>query len=291
MNARVVTMADLREVCGHHRTSGLWLVPPQVLANPLNGMAVAVVGAGGGCGATTVALALAQELSQARVIECRTAPLSTLAAATTAELGTTDGGWQLGLREGTRHPLMIQRAPREAISPAKLPPPADYGDQHLTSTVLDVGWPLSQLTGWLAASLAEAAATVVVTSATCHGMDHLEAALREIEARTQAPIFAVAGGAEPKRWPRELRASTGPRTRRLLEVGALIPLAEDRGLRLRGLTPDPLPPAVTATGHELSRYLAPLLASAQPDVQSDVPPDEHCGSGWGQLVAVGRNPA
>ena len=57
-------------------------------------LVIPVVGAAGSCGATTVALALATAAKgRARVVECASASLSGLAAASTAELGADDHGW------------------------------------------------------------------------------------------------------------------------------------------------------------------------------------------------------
>lgn len=283
MNTRAVTLADLHEVWRHHPTPHLSVVPAEATASKRIEGAVVIVGAGGGSGATTVALALAQDLPDARLVECRAAPLSTLAAATTAELGTAANGWHRGLREGNHHPLPIQRAPHDAISPAHLPPPEDPEAAMSVSTVLDVGWPLSQLTGWLATAVADAAATVIVAPATCAGLNHLEATVHELDTHTDAPVTAVVRGPAPRRWPRELRASAGPRTQHMLAAGALIPFEEDRSLHLLGLTPHPLPPAVTAAGHELSQHLTPLL-----------PPEQSRESNareYGELITLGRNPS
>lgn len=251
---RAISLADLHEALAHHAPT-LALVESEPLPEPV----VAVVGAGGGVGATTTALALAPHLGSGRLVGCRTWPWSALAAATTAELGTDAHGWSNGLREDDATTVVIQRAPHHAISPTQLPAPGPTGFPA-EATVLDLGWPLAQLTGWLRASLVESAAIVVVAVGTCPGLDQLEATLRELEEISDSPVTAVVRGPHLKRWPRPLRAAAGPRTRTLLAADSWIAVSEDRALHLLGLTSDPLPASVAAAGVELGSRIAPLVS-------------------------------
>jgi hypothetical protein len=151
-------------------------------------------------------------------------------------------------------------------SPSHLPLPIEP-EECDGVTVLDVGWRLPELSGWLAIAIGEAHAVVVVAPSTCPGLTHLEAALRDLEERTTSPITLALRGPHLKRWPRPLRATTGPRTLRLIEAGQLVAIAEDRALHLLGLTPDPLPRAISAAGVDLGRQieaaLAPPLAESE----------------------------
>ena len=63
----------------------------------LPGLVVGVVGVAAGIGTTTVALAVAEAVGAARLVELAAPHASGLAAASTAELGTC-AGWTLGQR-------------------------------------------------------------------------------------------------------------------------------------------------------------------------------------------------
>ena len=261
MNELVVYLEDLRQA-SQRRADSIEMLSPEPAQQAITQPSVAVLGASGGCGATTLALALAEHLPAARILECRTSPLSTLAAATTFELGTHASGWQSGVRDTLDvAAVAIHRAPQAVTSVLQVPPPEPPGF-HGSTTVLDVGWRIAELAGWLRHALADATAIVVAALGTCSGLTHLEATLREIEERTDSPITVALRGPHLKHWPRPLRATAGPRTHRLLEAGSLLPTADDRTLHLLGLTLDPLPRAVAAAGEEIARHLQPLLAAA-----------------------------
>lgn len=263
MNDRVVYLEDLRQAC-RRQTLSLATLPPLPAEQAMTQPSVAVLGASGGCGATTLALALAEHLHTARILQCRVSPISTLTAATTFELGTSVSGWRIGSRDtggvgvGT---VTVHRAPQRVTSALQLPPPEEPGLDAMT-TVLDVGWQVAELAGWLTQAVRDATAIVVAAIGTCTGLAHLEATLHEIEKHTNAPITIALRGPHPKRWSRPLRATAGSRTHRLLEVGSLLSVADDRTLHLLGLTPEPLPRAVAAAGEEVARRLQPLLAAA-----------------------------
>ena len=266
MNGGVVYLEDLRQACRRH-TSFLATVPAEAADLVITQTSVAVLGASGGCGATTLALALAEHLPAARILECRTAPISTLAAATTFELGAHVSGWQVGMRDAFdagAGAVAIHRAPHAVASAVQLPPPEPSGPGGSTD-VIDVGWRVTELAGWLRRAVAEATAIVVAATGTCSGLAHLEATLRELEEHTDTPITIALRGPHLKHWPRSLRATAGPRTCHLLEAGSLLTVPDDRNLHILGLTPEPLPRAVAAAGEEVARHLLPLLSSAAAD--------------------------
>lgn len=265
MNARVVTLTDLHQAW--QQQTSLATVSSADEEGALRGPVVAVIGAGGGVGATTVALALAEQLAGSRLLECCTTPVSGLAAATNAELAAGPGGWRRGLRDGTDGPVLIERAPQAVRSPLDLPPPAEPGRSERV-TILDAGWTLTHTAGWLRRAILDADAIVVVAPGTCPGLEHLEATLREIETSSTAGVTAAVGGPNLNRWPRALRTSVGLRTHRLLTRGELRAFEQHRALRLLGLTPSPLPAAVAACGRELAEHLVPCLRPVEPSHQT-----------------------
>lgn len=87
-------------------------------------LVIPVVGSSGSCGATTVALALATAVKgTARVVECTSASLSGLAAASTAELGADGHGWV----HGTRDHVQLSRADWSRATPDTREPLTDAG--------------------------------------------------------------------------------------------------------------------------------------------------------------------
>lgn len=258
MNSRIVRLEDLRQLW-RMTNPDIGLLPTDPESPSLAAPSVAVIGACGGAGATTLALSLAEHLPNSRVLECRTSPVSSLAGATTSELGRFIEGWTMGSREGDHERVVIQRAPQAVTSPSHLPPPIEPGDCNGV-TIIDVGWRLPELSGWLAIGVGEATTVIVVAPGTCPGLTHLEATLRDLEERTTSPITVALRGPHLKRWPRPLRATAGPRALRLIDAGQLVAITEDRTLHLMGLTPAPLPRAVTAAGADLARHIEPTLS-------------------------------
>lgn len=209
---------------------------------------VPVVGAAGSCGATTLALALATVVEgRARVVECASASVSGLAAASAAELGADGHGWV----HGTRDHVQLDRADGVRPHPDAVPHPASVATPVMT--VVDVGCQLEQLLaghGWLTGVLADAATVVVVARATVPGLRRLESTLHLLDAdRTIAAVV----GPPRRRWPRPMAHSVGDHTRVLIDAGRLVEIPEDRTLAVQGLTPEPLPaPLLTAAGVLLS---------------------------------------
>lgn len=270
MTGRLVYLEDLRSACRGQGPSAASM-PEKPVEHNISGSIVAVFGASGGCGATTLALTIAEHLHAARILECRTSPVSALTAATTYELGSLVSGWQVGTRESGvagHGAVSIHRAPRGLTWPADLPLP-ETGGPGTSTTVIDVGWRMSELSGWLARAVGDATAIVVAAIATCPGLAHLEATLAELEDRTTAPITIALRGPNPRRWPSSLSAAAGPRTRDRLEIGDLLTVEDDRTLHLLGLTPDRLPRAVAAAGAVVVGHLQqPFLANAYAEDQA-----------------------
>lgn len=224
---------------------------------------VTVTGATSGLGASTFALALAAALAQthacgARVLECNTLRGSALVATTNAELDTDEAGWRQGLRETSGEPVLVQRAPR-AAQPSGLPLPAAL-DSPVGVTVLDPGWPLVAVDGWLKAAVVSSSACVVIAQATVPGLERLEALL----AATAADAIAMVRGPRPRRWPAVLRAAIGPHTSGLIEAERLVAVLNDRALHLHGPSPAALPRSLTDCADAVADLidLPPITASA-----------------------------
>ena len=223
---------------------------------------IAVIGAGGSVGATTLALALATASSApARVVECCSASVSGLASASTAELGITGTGWRRGLRDGLHHRILLERAADRIATAAAVPLPTDP-DRPVSVTVLDCGWELDHLLaeGWLAELVTTAPALVVAATATVPGMRRLEVAL---DALQSTQVTAAVLGPRRKKWGRAVEGSLGPATRALDAIDGLVEIPLDRDLAVHGPTSAPLPqPLITAAAHLLDRLPSPTAASA-----------------------------
>lgn len=194
---------------------------------------VAVVGCGGGVGATTVALALATAAAPARLVECCPGSRSGLAAASYAELGEAEAGW---LR-GRRGEVMIERRADPTPDPVPAPLPAAGRER----TVLDVGLEAFSGPGSCYSGL-QGVPVVLVTRATLPGCHQLEAALNRLhDAVVVAAVLVGYGG---RRWPRTLRYGFGIRTRALDADGRLSGLPADAQLGMVGLINTPLPTKV-----------------------------------------------
>ena len=211
-----------------------------------------VIGCAGSCGASTMSLALAGAAAQpARVVECSTAGVSGLAAASTAELGRHESGWTRGTRDG----VLLERASEVLVSIAEVPTPSNPG-RPIGLTVLDVGWEVGQVLAtpaWVGEQVRGADLLVLVTTATVPGLRRLEGAL-DLLAGTNTCAAVI--GPKPKKWPRQVGHSAGPLTRGLEAAGRLVDVPEDRALAIAGLDATPLPPALLTAAATLLRLLA-----------------------------------
>jgi len=214
---------------------------------PDPGRVVSVVAAHAGCGASTLALALATAAGcPARVIECASAAASGLVAASTAELGVDDAGWARGRRDA----VIVERVGEVIWSVGEVPTP---GRSAVEVTVLDVAWDAGQVLGtasWLADQVAtDSARVVVVASMTVPGMRRLEETLALLGA--DRVVAALVGPAPGRRLARAVAGSAGPRTRDLDRARRCVRVAWDRRLAVTGVDSAPLPGALLTSAHRL----------------------------------------
>lgn len=213
-------------------------------------LVIPVVGSSGSCGATTVALALATAAKgPARVVECASAALSGLAAASTAELGADGHGWV----HGTRDHVQLSRADGTRATPDMVPTPSPTDAPVVT--VVDFGSQLAQVLaghGWLTSLLGDAPTVVVVARANVPGLRRLESCLHLLD--SDRAVAAVLGPPQ-RRWTRPVANSVGGLTRAAIDSGRLVEIPEDRTLAVHGLTPDPLPARLVTAGGVLLSHL------------------------------------
>jgi len=229
---------------------------------------IPVIGAGGGVGATTLALALAAaSTTPARVVECCSASASGLAAASTAELGATDTGWRRGLRDGAHHRILLERAAGPIPTAAAVPLPTEP-DGAVAVTFLDCGWDLDHLLsgGWFAQLVTAAPALVVAATATIPGLRRLEVTLAALGADDHSTgVHVGVLGPRRKKWGRPVEGSLGAATRALDTTGALVEIPLDRALATHGLSSAPLPqPLLNAASQLLDRLPAPAPTAPAP---------------------------
>ena len=216
-------------------------------APPGQGRVVSVVPAHAGCGASTVALALATAAGcPARVVECASAAASGLVAASTAELGVDDTGWARGRRDA----VIVERVGDVIWSVGEVPPP---GRSAVEVTVLDVAWEAGQVVGaasWLADQVStDSGRVVLVASMTVPGMRRLEEALALLP--DALVVVALAGPPPARRLARAVTGSTGPRTRHLDRGGRCVPVAWDPRLAVTGVDSAALPRALLTSARRL----------------------------------------
>lgn len=201
---------------------------------------VAVMGATGRVGASTVALTMAEASSgSVRVVECAPMHASGLAFASTAELGETDGSW----RGGTRGRVLLERAAREHSRIGDIAVPSET---ERALTILDVGRDPSAVLDtdtWLAEALTTLP-LVVVTAATVPGLRALDQVLQRIA--RPAATWCVVIGPSLRKWPKPLRLSATERIRESLSASRLVTVPTESSLGLSGLTADPIPGRVLA---------------------------------------------
>lgn len=231
---------------------------------------VALLGAAGSAGTSTVALALALAAERtARVVECGPAIASGLASASTAELGTDETGWH----QGRRDRVLLERTSELAGGPASTPTPivAAHPGQL---TILDIGWEASQVlttTGWLSTAIDDARAVVMVTTATIPGFRRLDALLEllgDVQPNVRDRLHLAVVGPRRKKWPRGLEHSGGLATRQVLDSDRVVEIPHDRELATSGLDSRPLPEAVLTAGAELLAQIDERTASVPPTPDS-----------------------
>ena len=207
-----------------------------VWTSPVGERVLPVVGCAGSCGATVLAVALASATEgSARVVECASSTATGLAAASTAELGSTSDGWVQGSRDQVR--LVRAATPRPLVDAIPAPPRAEQP----MLTIVDVAHPIEEVlagSGWLADLLAAAPVVVLVARATVPGLRRLETCADMVGA---GRVVAAVLGPTRTRWPREVIHNIGPLTQAVIAAGRLVEIPEDRVLAVAGLTPAPLP--------------------------------------------------
>lgn len=225
---------------------------------PHHGQAVAVAGARGGVGATTLALAIAEVAGpQARLVDTSRMHASGLASATTAELGVTETGW----RRGTRANLVIERAASDWPTSRHVPVP-EPSDHALT--VVDVGRDILDVASgetWLA-GMVESAPLLIVASATVPSLRRLDATLTALD--RPGPLAVAIVGAPRRRWPRPLAAAITPRIRQIADAGALIVIRPDPDLSWSGISTDPLPASLLRSAETVSTELLHTAKGTRP---------------------------
>ena len=212
---------------------------------------IAVIGAAGSVGASTVALATGlAAAAPVRVIECCSVTASGLAAASTAELGLHPTDW----RQGKRDHVLLERASEVLAGVDEVPLPTDA--EHDTQlTILDIGWEAGQLLAtdcWLAESVRAADQIVLVTTATVPGMRRAGVAMDLLAGYWQPEQIALAvRGPRRKKWPRGLEHAGGPAVRRALDADRCVEIPEDRELAVKGLDSRPVPAPLISAARQL----------------------------------------
>lgn len=215
---------------------------------------IAVLGAHGGAGASTVALAVADAAAaHGRSVHLISRAADTtcgLLAVTSVELGVTDDGqWRRG-RRGTQ--VIVDRVnDRSSVTASSWLPTESTPAGKAPLTVVDLGpgaVPTPQL-------LASAAAVVVVCRVTVPGMQQAERVLSEFQqpGALGGPVLLAAVG--PRRWSGVVIGSLGRRARRLQHDGHIVTVPIIRQLERTGLTSAALPRAVTGAGRTLLELL------------------------------------
>jgi hypothetical protein len=225
------------------------------------GPVIAVFAAHAGAGASIVALAVAEALSErampVRVVEMCDPARSGLAAATTAELGEDGSGWQ----RGRRGDMTLDRLTDRPTSAQQVPPPRPAGTTGAGEVlVLDVGWSARdayRAGGWLGQALQDAA-VLLVCRPTVPGARQAEHLAAELAAHAARPVVLAAVG--PTRWPGAVTASSGPQLRGARSDGRVVPVPIDRRLEVGGVSGEPLPKPMSAAG----RAIAAALPASQP---------------------------
>lgn len=223
---------------------------PQVCGGPV----VVVAGCHGWSGASTAALLLAEGLTRAgvaaRVLDAAGAARSGLVDAAVTEHGWDPSRrWRLGSRGdvAVHRAASVSDAAVAGINDLPLPPRVD----EATVTVLDAGRPVSDLLtastaqGWLAETAA-AGPLLLTARASVPGLRLVEATLQALPADA-APVLLLLGAG--RRW---LQTVAGPLLPALHEAGRVHLVPQLASVEAAGLTPQPLPRQLAATGDRLA---------------------------------------
>lgn len=254
--SRVVQTARQPVVDQPERSTAHALRPPA-------GTWVAVVGAHGGAGASTVAVTTADAAAAGRAVHLVSfAPPAQcgLAGVPDTEFGVDDSGaWRRGRRGNA---LVIDRPSGEHRGQADWPVPPFEPDL----TIVD-GCELS----WLrtAAAQTRPRAVVLVCRGTVPGVQQAEHALGDLTTLALPVLLATIG---PRRTPGAVRSATGPLLRELQRTaGRAVTVPLDRHLSVSGPSSGPLPRSVAAAGRALLAHLDVLEHHAIEDQDCSAP--------------------
>jgi hypothetical protein len=218
-----------------------------------------VVACAAASGASTIALAVASAAGRsARILDCRSATTSGLAAASTAELGLHPSGW----RRGMRGDVLLERASGLLSRVDEVPHPS-VPDRPVALTVLDVGWDLRHVLdvpSWIGDQVRTAGVVVVVTRGTIPGLRHLETTLSLLG---QIRAVAAVLGSCCRRWSKAVWQSSGPLTKALDESGRLIVVPHDSRLAAVGLDSRPLPRQLLEVAHAILELAGSAMRQAR----------------------------
>ena len=225
---------------------------------------VAVVGAHGGAGTSTVALALADAAAAGgqlvHLVGCGGPDGCGLLAAATIELGVDPtGAWRTG-RRGPR--ITVDRLITTGGIP-RWPDPPSAGGGVLTVVDTESGAARSpQL-------LANAGAVLLVCRVSVPGVQYTEQLLGPLLELGRPVLVAALGGS---RWPGAVIGASGGLLRRLLAERRVVTVPTDRDLLTHGLTGRALPRPVGRAGTALLQLLATTGALTTSGV---APPTAH----------------
>lgn len=213
---------------------------------------IAVLGAHGGAGTSTVALAVADAAGTdgcgVHLVSCSPPGRCGLLAVTSTELGVDAGGqWRSG-RRGPR--ITVDRLTGTGAGTAPWPA-APAGGPAGSLTVVD----LEPGAEHHLSSLAGATAVLVVCRVSVPGVRHAERLLGELGPGGRPVLLAAVG---PSGWPGVVVSSSGPLLRGLRKTGRVVPVPLDRRLDSTGPTGTALPRQVGAAGRAVLRLLNPV---------------------------------
>lgn len=242
-----VSVAQLQRAVLCARRGGLCQLPlhpsgPRMPIGPLDVpgslRVVAVVAAHAGAGATMVATALAESAAErdlgVDLIEAADPIRSGLASAADAEL---DSDPETGWRRGRRGSVTLHR---RSGSPPLLTWPTLTTRSGPRLVVADLPTPAGPAPASWPAEL------VLVARATAPGVIAVERLLAGLVDRQVA--VAVIG---PRRWPRLVQASVGPRLSGLRAAGRVVRIRVDRTLAVTGVTGTAMPRSIVADAGRL----------------------------------------
>lgn len=205
---------------------------------------IAVLSTHGGSGASTIALAIAEALGGAHLLELAPPDTSGLIAATTAELGEVTSGWW----RGQRGEVLVEYLARWPLT-GVIPAPARSG-LPLVVDVADLAHHRLQ-TPAVQALLSSARLVVLTASATVPGLRRLAATAQQLP--PEVPMACAVTGPPRRKWAPAVTAASAS----ALPAGAdrLVIVPTDPGLAVTGLTPAALPKPVRMAATHLLRLI------------------------------------